>query len=40
LAVEQDFAGVGADGPGDDLGEGAFAGSVFTHEGVDFAGFN
>ncbi len=37
-AVEGDGTGVGLDGSGEDFDEGAFAGSVFADEGVDFAG--
>src|SRR5262249_35841056 len=38
IAVEEDAAGIGGDGAGEDFDEGGFSGAVFAAEGVDFAG--
>ena len=37
LATDQDRAAVGPGGPGQDLDEGALAGTVGAHQGVDLA---
>jgi hypothetical protein len=40
LAMEENFAVIGLEDTGENLGEGAFASAVFAHEDVDFAGEN